>query len=127
MRSLIQKQHFEGARNSFDADSALVLDSSFTNALMQGAMLSDAMFVRCEFNSVSLYWASMFRTLFLECSFANVEFRGANMEESMFVHCTLIECDFSRDNVGAVTDLTTVSFTDSLRTDCKYDGDGPSK
>ena len=127
MRSLIQKQRFEGARNSFDADSALVLDCSFANTLMQGSMLSDAIFVRCEFTSVSLYWASMFRTLFLECSFAGVEFRGANMEESMFVRCTLTECDFSRDNVGAVTDLSAVSFTDCLRTDCKYDGDTPSQ
>lgn len=121
MRTVIQKQSFAGQKKSFDADSALVLDCSFTDCLMQGAMLSDAVFIRCQFRGVSLYWAHMFRTVFLECSFAEVEFRGANMEECMFVRCTLTRCDFSRDNVGGETDLSHVAFANSERKDCRFE------
>lgn len=121
MRTVLQKQTFTGQNNSFDADSALVLDCGFTDCLMQGATFSDGIFVRCEFREVSLYWAHMFRTVFVDCSFTGVEFRGANMEECMFVRCALVRCDFSRDNVGGETDLSAVAFVDSERTDCSYD------
>ncbi|MBI3861580.1 MAG: pentapeptide repeat-containing protein [Planctomycetia bacterium] len=121
MRTVIQKQSFVGQQDLFDADSALVLDSTFADRLMHGVILSDAVFVRCEFRSVSLYWAHMFRTVFLECSFTDVEFRGANMEQCMFVRCALTRCDFSRDNLGGVTDLSDVFFTDTQQTNCKYD------
>jgi len=121
MRTVIQKQAFTGPQNTFDAGSALVLDCTFADSLMQGAMLTDGVFVRCEFKSVSLYWAHMFRTVFLECSFTDVEFRGANMEECMFVRSTLLRCDFSRDNLGGETDISTVAFTDSVRRECRYD------
>ena len=121
MRTVLLKQTFTGQNNSFDADSALVLDCSFTDCLMQGATLSDAVFMRCDFKEVSLYWAHMFRTVFVDCSFTAVEFRGANMEECMFVGCALVRCDFSRDNLGGDTDLSVVAFVDSERTDCKCD------
>jgi uncharacterized protein YjbI with pentapeptide repeats len=119
MRTILEKQTFTGRRNSFDADSALILDCSFTDCLMQGATFSDGVLVRCAFKDVSLYWAHMFRTVFVDCSFDGVEFRGANMEESMFVRCALTRCDFSRDNLGGETNLSAVGFVDSARTDCR--------
>lgn len=121
MRPVIQNQRFLDHKVGFDADSALVLDSTFTGCSMQGAILTDAVIVRCQFSDVSLYWGHMFRTVFLECSFTDVEFRGANMELCMFVRCKLTRCDFSRDNLGGKTDLTEVSFADSQQVDCKYD------
>jgi len=121
MRTVIQNQSYTTHQNGFDADSALVLDSTFASCNIEAAILTDAVIVRCQFTSISLYWAQMFRTLFLECSFADVDFRGANMEQCMFVRCTLRRCDFSRDNLGGETDLSKVTFTDSQQIDCKHD------
>ena len=121
MRTVIQNQSYSTDSNGFNADTTLVLDSKFTGCNLEGAVLADAVIVRCQFNGVSLYLAWMFRTVFLECSFVDVDFRGANMEQCMFVRCTLSRCDFSRDNLGGETDLSEVSFADSKQTGCKYD------
>ncbi|MBL9126084.1 MAG: pentapeptide repeat-containing protein [Verrucomicrobiales bacterium] len=112
MRTVIQNQSLSVRRNGWDADSALVLDATFTDCELQGAILTDAVLVRCRFDSVSFYWAQMYRTLFIECTFADVDFRGANMDECMFVRCQLDRCNFSRDNLGGDTDMSGVTFTD---------------
>lgn len=65
MRPVIQNQRFLDHKVAFDGDSALVLDSTFTGCSMQGAILTDAVILRCQFSDGSLYWGHMFRTVFL--------------------------------------------------------------
>ncbi len=88
MRTVIQNEKKSGVHNGFNAEDALVLDSVFEECTMEGAMLFGAVFVRCHFKEVDVYWGQMFRTVFLDCSFEGVDFRGANMAECMFVRCT---------------------------------------
>jgi uncharacterized protein YjbI with pentapeptide repeats len=117
----MQNQRFTGNetfKRSFE--ELTVADSEFEEYILEGANLMDAVFERCTFKKVDFYWASMFRAKFVNCSLEDVDLRGANMEGASFTGCRLVRCDFSRDNLGAETNLSPVRFEDTEQVDCIY-------
>src|SRR3989339_2102322 len=126
VRPQIMKKIFTNKRYSGNAtfkrsfEDATFVNCRFEDYVAQGANLMDTIFVHCSFRNVDFYWASMFRAQFIKCDLEEVSLRGANMNEVLFGDCRLVRCDFSHDNLGGNTDISSVTFHNSQRVECKY-------
>lgn len=124
MTLIIQSHVFHGneptSKPPLDLEEAIVIDCRFDQYVHEGAPWTGAVFVGCTFKDVDLYWGHFFRTRFIRCTLENVDFRGANLEETAFVGSRLVRCDFSNDNLGGTTDVSTVSFHETERIECRF-------
>jgi uncharacterized protein YjbI with pentapeptide repeats len=128
MTQIFDSQVFTGnihlEKSKVDFYETVVVDSLFDDYVAEGASLSGGVFVECSFRNADFYWGQFFCATFIRCEFENVDFRGGNMKEAVFVGCRLLRCDFSNDNLGGETDLSTVTFHDTTRIECRYSTSG---
>jgi len=58
MSQLIRGAIVTGSKETaFDGEEKVFVDCTFIDATLEGAALSDAVFVDCRFERVDLYWA----------------------------------------------------------------------
>ena len=58
MSQLIKGAIVTGSKETpFDGEEKVFVDCTFIDATLEGAALSDAVFVDCRFERVDLYWA----------------------------------------------------------------------
>jgi uncharacterized protein YjbI with pentapeptide repeats len=121
MPSVIQNERFSGDESLKRCfQDTIFVDCQFEDYVLEGAQLTSAVFVSCLFRRVDFYWASMYQSRFIKCDLEEVDFRGASMLETVFALSRLVRCNFAHDNLGADTDLSSVTFHLSEQIDCDY-------
>lgn len=121
MSEIYRSRHFAaGSPKDIPLHTSLFIDCTFEDYPEDGKDIRESSFVRCHFSRSSLCKAQMHAAKFLECDFIDVDFRAANLVDAVFSRCTFRRCYFSRDNLGAETDLTHTRFIDSKPINCVF-------
>lgn len=94
------KKHTELSRS---LDDSIWVDCDLADCDLSGVCIGDAIFTKCHFEVVCLYWCHAFRATFIDCKFVNCDLRGS-FDEAKFVRCGFVNCEVGDNNLGGTTE-----------------------
>ncbi|GAA5495123.1 hypothetical protein Rhal01_01295 [Rubritalea halochordaticola] len=88
-----------------DLENSIWVDCEFSHCALDGLQIYGAIFTRCHFEKVSLYWCSAFQATFIDCKFLRCDLRG-DFIEARFIRCGFDQCETGDNNLGGKTEWT---------------------